>query len=246
MSTAFALEGVRFDRGSQRVLDGFDLRVDAGEITALLGPSGSGKTTVLRLVLGFEQPARGAIRIGDVVASHDGAILVAPDQRDLAVVFQDLALWPHLTVRGNLAFGLDAKRVPADERDRRIHALVERLGLDGKEARYPGELSGGERQRVAIARALALAPRAVLLDEPLANLDVRLKQDLLAMFRAVFAERGSTVLYVTHDLREAAALADRIVVIEDGAIVQDGSLAALRDEPRTEFVRRLVGELPPT
>jgi iron(III) transport system ATP-binding protein len=244
MTTAFALEGVRFDRGSQRVLDGFDLHVDAGEITALLGPSGSGKTTVLRLVLGFEKPLHGAIRIGDVVASRDGAILLAPEERDLAVVFQDLALWPHLTVRNNLAFGLDAKRVPADERDRRIRALVERLGLDGKESRYPGELSGGERQRVAIARALALEPRAALLDEPLANLDVMLKQDLLAMFRAVFAERGSTVLYVTHDLREAAALADRIVVIEDGAIVQDGSLDALRSEPRSELVRRLVGELP--
>ena len=244
MTTAFALEAVRFDRGRQRILDGLDLRVAAGEIAALLGPSGSGKTTVVRLVLGFERPARGAIRIGDVEASRDGAILVAPERRDLAVVFQDLALWPHLTVHGNLAFGLDAKRVPTAERDRRIRALVERLGLDGKERRFPGELSGGERQRVAIARALALEPRAVLLDEPLANLDVRVKRDLLAMFRVVFAERGVAVLYVTHDLREAAALADRIVVLEDGAIVQDGSLAALRAEPRSEFVRRLVDELP--
>ncbi len=245
MSTAIALENIDFRYGTRTVLAGFNLRLEPGHIHALLGPSGCGKTTVLRLILGFEAPSSGIIRLGQEIVSTSRAILVPPEDRGLAVVFQDLALWPHLTVRGNLAFGLEAKRIPRREQDRRIAALLDRLGLSGKERAYPGELSGGERQRVAIARALALEPRAVLLDEPLANLDVRLKRELLTLFRQVFEERGTTALLVTHDLREAASLGDRISILEDGRITQEGILDELRAGARSPFVEELALDIDP-
>lgn len=226
---SIVLDKIDFGYADKPVLAGFDLTIETGQVVALLGPSGSGKTTVLRLILGFEKPHAGMVRIADKPMND-----VPPEERGLAVVFQDLALWPHLTVRGNLAFGL----VGLDKREQRarIDELLERLGLAGMDRRYPGELSGGERQRVAIARALAPKPRAILLDEPLANLDVELKHELLDLLRALFAERKCTALYVTHGLEEAAALGDRIVVMERGRIVQDGSLESLRAEPKSAFV----------
>jgi len=168
---------------------------------------------------------------------------VPPEERGLAVVFQDLALWPHLTVRGNLGFGLAARRVPHREREGRIGGILERLGIADKADRYPGGLSGGERQRVAIARALVLEPRAILLDEPLSNLDVTLKRELLALFRELFREEGSTALYVTHDLREAASLGDRIAVMASGRIAQVGTFDELCASPANPFVRSLIDDL---
>ncbi len=168
------------------MLSRFDLSVESGRVLALLGPSGCGKTTVLRLILGLEAPDSGTVYLGDRIVSEGGRILVAPEERELAVVFQDLALWPHLDVRGNLNFGLVARGISANERESRINAVLERLGLVDMGNRYPGQLSGGERQRVAIARALVLEPRAVLLDEPLSNLDVTLKRELLSLFRSLF------------------------------------------------------------
>ena len=153
-------------------------------------------------------------------------------------MFQDLALWPHLTVRGNLEFGLI--RVPRDERDRRIAAILARVGLTDKAHRHPGELSGGERQRVAIARALVLEPRVVALDEPLSNLDVMLKHDLLDLFAALLRERGAAALYVTHDPSEAETLADRVAVIQAGRLVQTGSIAELRSRPVAPLVEQLL------
>ena len=239
-----ALERIDFAYREKRVLTGFDLTIEPGQVVALLGPSGSGKSTVLRLVLGFETPSAGSIRIAGETVSRDGNLLVPPEERGLAVVFQDLALWPHLTVRGHLAFGLEARGVAENEQRARIAELFERLGLTDLERRYPGELSGGERQRVAIARALVLEPRAILLDEPLANLDVALKRELLALFRDLFAERRCTALYVTHGLEEAAALGDRIIVMEQGRIVQDGTLEALRRNPASAFVKTLLDGQP--
>jgi len=241
--SALALQAVDFGYGSRLVLRGLSLDVKPAEVVAVLGPSGSGKSTLLRLLLGFEAPRSGAVLVGGEVVSRDGRVLVPPEERRLAVVFQDLALWPHLTVREHLAFGLGAKRVPREEQRARISPLLERLGLAATATRYPGELSGGERQRVAIARALVLEPRAVLLDEPLSNLDLRLKRDLLALLRTLFAEEQCSVLYVTHELREAAALASRILVLEDGRVTQDGSVQDLRNAPQSEFVRGLVDEL---
>lgn len=243
MSGALALDGVTLAYGSHRALKTVDLRASPGEVLALLGPSASGKTSVLRVLLGFAVPSAGTVRVGDHVVSANGRVLVEPEDRGLAVVFQDLALWPHLTVVGNLAFGLTARRVAAEERAGRIAAMLGRVGLAGTERRYPGELSGGQRQRVAIARALVLEPRAVLLDEPLANVDVDLRRELLGLMRELFREKATTVVHVTHDLREAVALAHRYAVMEAGRIVQQGNLEDLVRAPATPFVRALVEDL---
>jgi iron(III) transport system ATP-binding protein len=215
----------------------------AGETLSVLGSSGSGKTTLLRAIAGFMAPQLGVVRIGDALASEGGRLVLAPEERDVAMVFQDLALWPHLTVHGNLAFGLDGKRVARGERDDRIAAMLRRVGLSGKERRHPGELSGGERQRVAIARALVLEPRAVLFDEPLSNLDIGLKQELLALFRELLGERHATTLYVTHDPREAQALGDRTAVLDQGRIVHLGRLDALRSRPDLPLARVILEAL---
>lgn len=243
MKPAISLEGVHFNYDGRAVLSGLHLSVDSGQLLALLGPSGCGKTTVLRLILGFAAPADGLVSLGDMVASAGSRLRIPPEERGLAVVFQDLALWPHLTVRGNLSFGLAARGVPRREGDSRIAAILERLGLADKASRYPGELSGGERQRVAIARALVLEPRAVLLDEPLSNLDVSLKRELLSLFRSLFQERRSTAIYVTHDLREASSIGDRIAVMEAGRIAQVGTFNELPENPASDFVRDLVDDL---
>ena len=237
MSAAIQLEGVSILRDGRKVLADVSLRVPAGETLSILGSSGSGKTTLLRVVAGFIAPQLGGVRIGDVLVSDRGRIVIAPEERDVAMVFQDLALWPHLTVHGNLVFGLQGKKVPRTERDARVAAILARVGLSGKERRHPGELSGGERQRVAIARALVLDPCAVLFDEPLSNLDLGLKHELLALFRELLGERKATALYVTHDLREAQALSERTAVLDDGRIVHLGSLDELRLRPDLPFAR---------
>ncbi len=242
MSAAIRLDGVTVVRGARKVLD-VSLHVPAGETLAVLGSSGSGKTTLLRVVAGLAVPATGTVRIGEVVASEHGRLVLPPEERGLAMVFQDLALWPHLTVHGNLAFGLDAKAVPRRERDDRIAAMLARVGLAGKERRHPGELSGGERQRVAIARALVVEPRAVLFDEPLSNLDVALRSELLALFRALLRERSSTALYVTHDPREAQALGDRVAILDDGRVIHVGALEDLRSRTELPFARKILEAL---
>lgn len=243
MKPALSLDGIHFNYDAKTVLSGVHLSVEKGQVLALLGPSGCGKTTVLRVILGLAAPAKGVVRLGNMVVSEGSRLRVPPEKRGLSVVFQDLALWPHLTVRGNLNFGLAARGVSRRERESRITAILEHLGLVGKANRYPGDLSGGERQRVAIARALVLEPRAVLLDEPLSNLDVTLKRELLSLFRSLFQERRTTAVYITHDLREAASLGDRIAVMESGRIAQMGTLDELREEPASAFVRGLLEDL---
>jgi iron(III) transport system ATP-binding protein len=243
MSAALELDGVTVLRDGRKVLADVSLRVPAVETVPVLGSSGSGKTTLLRVVAGFLAPQRGAVRIGEALAAERGRSVLPPEERGIAMVFQDLALWPHLTVHGNLAFGLDGKKIPRSERDDRIAAILSRVGLSGKDRRHPGELSGGERQRVAIARALVLEPRAVLLDEPLSNLDVGLKQELLELFRELLHERGTTALYVTHDPREAQALGDRTAVLDEGRIVHLGRLDDLRSRPELAFARKILEAL---
>jgi ABC-type Fe3+/spermidine/putrescine transport system ATPase subunit len=243
VSIALALEGVTLAYRGQTVLDTLDLRVAAGEVLALLGPSASGKTSALRVILGFAVPREGTVRLGERPVSQGGRLLVVPEDRGLGVVFQDLALWPHLTVEGNLGFGLAARGLPAGARAERIATMLRRVGLAGTGRRYPGELSGGQRQRVAIARALVTEPPAVLLDEPLASVDVDLRRELLELLRELFREKGTTVIHVTHDLREAIAVAHRFAVIEAGRIVQQGRLVHLREAPATPFVRALIEDL---
>ena len=242
MTAAIQIENVTLRFSERRVLDSLSLIVEPGEVLALLGPSGSGKTSVLRIILGFATPEAGTVRLSGEVASDAGRVVILPEERGLAVVFQDLALWPHLSVAENLGFGLESKGVSRRERDARIQSMLRRVGLTGKERSHPGQLSGGERQRVAIARALVLEPRAVLLDEPLGNLDVDLKRELLSVFRDLLKEHGTTALYVTHDLREAAALGDRIAVLEQGRIAQEGTLESLQARPASGFVRALLDD----
>ena len=243
MTSVIALEDVWLKLGATPVLSGLSLTLEPGEVLALLGPSGAGKTTVVRLILGFIAPERGSVRLNGAVASADGRVLQLPEERNLAVVLQELALWPHLTVAGNLAFGLEARGMPRAVREARIADMTRRVGLAGKEDRRPAQLSGGERQRVAIARALVLEPQAVLFDEPLTNLDVSLKRELLALVRGLLKERGVSALYVTHEPREAVYVGDRIAVMGDGRIVQTGTLDAIRASPANEFVRRLLDDL---
>lgn len=242
MTTVMALAAVTLEIGRTRVLSELSLEVERGEVVALVGPSGAGKSSVLRALLGLAVPQRGEVRIGGVTATADGRVLLPVEERRLAVIFQDLALWPHLTVRGNLAFGLEAQRVPPEERERRISTILERVGLAGRERRYPGELSGGERQRVAIARALVLEPDGVLLDEPLASLDVVSKRGLMDLLRQLFRERGVTALHVTHDPYEASVLADRIAVQEQGRIVQIGTAREIEENPATPFVEAFAAD----
>ncbi|TMA46801.1 MAG: ABC transporter ATP-binding protein [Deltaproteobacteria bacterium] len=243
MTSVIALEDVWLKLGATPVLSGLSLTLEPGEVLALLGPSGAGKTTVVRLILGFIAPERGSVRLNGAVASADGRVLQLPEERNLAVVLQELALWPHLTVAGNLAFGLEARGMPRAVREARIADMTRRVGLAGKEDRRPAHLSGGERQRVAIARALVLDPQAVLFDEPLTNLDVSLKRELLALVHGLLKERGVSALYVTHEPREAVYVGDRIAVVGDGRVVQTGTLDAIRASPANEFVRRLLNDL---
>jgi ABC-type sugar transport system ATPase subunit len=244
-SSRIELADVWFRRRGSPVLAGLSLAVGPGEVLALVGPSGGGKTTLLRLVLGFLAPERGTVRIDGRPVSEDGRILEPPEARGLAVVFQDLALWPHLTVRRNLAFGLESRGLRGADVTDRVATALTSFGLADKGDRYPGELSGGERQRVALARALVVESRAVLFDEPLTNLDAVLRRDLLALLAEALRSRGTTALYVTHDVREAAALGDRLAVLRDGRLDGTGTLAELRSRPPSAFVRAMLDELPP-
>jgi 2-aminoethylphosphonate transport system ATP-binding protein len=229
------LEHVTVRRGGHTLLADVSLAV-GDEVVALVGPSGAGKSTLIRAILGLDgPPTSGVVRIVGRRLDANGRQYVLPEDRDVAVVFQDLALWPHMSVRDNLEFGLRAHAVPRAARAERVAEALSWVGMLGQAKRAPHELSGGERQRVAIARALVASPVAILLDEPLGNLDVLRKDELLGLFEELFARRRIPVLYVTHDPREAARLAHRIVVLEDARIVQQGTLADLESSaPRTD------------
>ncbi len=243
MTPAIELLGVTVERGERPVLTGVDLAVTAGEVLAVAGASGSGKTTLLRVVLGLAAPAAGVVRLAGREVSRRGKISVPPEERQLAVVFQELALWPHLSVAGNLELGLRQRVEGRAQRRRKARDFLAKVGLADRADAFPGELSGGEQQRVAIARALVLEPRAVLLDEPLANLDVALKHELLALFAQLLGRPEVTGVLVTHDPAEAAALADRIALLEGGRIAQIGRPEELIAEAAAPFTRAFVGAL---
>jgi ABC-type sugar transport system ATPase subunit len=229
-----SVSGITVLRDRRRVLDRVELAVAPEETVAILGPSGSGKSTLLRAILGLVPIAEGSLRIGAHATER-----TPPEERSLAMVFQDLALWPHLTVHQNLAFGLEVKRVARAERERRIAATLESLGLAALADRRPGRLSGGEQQRVALARALVLDPIAMLFDEPFASLDVMLKAELVELVRRLLRERALTALFVTHDPWEARALADRVVVLEEGRITASGTIEEVSASASTPFLRAL-------
>jgi multiple sugar transport system ATP-binding protein len=223
-------------RGGAAALRGVSLAVEDGELLAVVGPSGCGKSTLLSIVAGLEAPTSGEVRI-------DGRAVtgLSPRERDVAMVFQSYALYPHMTVRRNLAFPLEVARLPRREIDARVSEVSALLGLDPLLGRRPGELSGGQRQRVALGRALVRRPRLFLFDEPLSNLDAALRAGVRAELKKLHERLGATFLYVTHDQAEAMTLADRIVVLRDGAVEQVGTPREIYGAPATAFVARFVG-----
>ncbi|HQU49516.1 MAG TPA: ABC transporter ATP-binding protein [Casimicrobiaceae bacterium] len=227
--------------GAAPVLDDVSLAVRDGEFVAILGPSGCGKTTLLRQVAGFDRPDRGRILIGDDEVSGPTGH-VPPERRRVGIVFQSYALWPHMSVAGNVAYGLEVAGVGAAERARRVDAALHLVGLDGYGERAPAMLSGGQRQRVALARCLVTEPSLVLLDEPLANLDVHLRAAMEREFARFHERTGTTMLYITHDQAEAMALADRIAVMSQGRVLQFATPSQLYREPADETVAAFIGE----
>ena len=217
--------------------------IEDGEFIALLGPSGCGKSTLLRLLAGFEVPSAGAISIGGIeVANAQSGQSVAPEARNIGFVFQSYALWPHMTVHRNVSYPLEVRGVAKSELAKQTEAALLATGLQQYANRMPTELSGGQRQRVALARCLVSDPDAVLLDEPLANLDVALRASMQEVFTDFHSRTGATMVYVTHDQTEAMAMADRIAVMSEGRIAQFDTPEALYTQPRSKFVAGFVGE----
>jgi iron(III) transport system ATP-binding protein len=231
------VKGVRKAFGEQIVIDGIDLEVRQGEFVALLGPSGSGKTTILRLIAGFEDADAGEIRLANRIVVHDH-ISVPPERRKIGMVFQDYALFPHLSVRENVAFGLPR----AKNRNDRVREVLERVGLSPWIDQMPHFLSGGQQQRVALARALAPNPSIVMLDEPFSNLDPALRGQVRADVRRILQEAGVTAILVTHDQEEALSIADRIAVMFNGRIVQVATPEDVYERPATRDVAAFIGD----
>jgi putative spermidine/putrescine transport system ATP-binding protein len=233
------LVGVRKTYGDVVAVDHVDLEIEPGEFFTLLGPSGSGKTTTLRLIAGFERPDAGRVELSGVDVTNR-----APYERDVNTVFQDYALFPHMTVAENVAYGLRVKNVPRAERKRRVEEILRVVRLPDVGGRKPIQLSGGQRQRIALARALVNAPKVLLLDEPLGALDLKLRQEMQIELRRIqrdVSEVGITFVYVTHDQEEALTMSDRLAVFNEGRIEQLGTPAEVYERPQTEFVAGFVG-----
>ena len=230
------LSGLRKSYGEVRALDGIDLEVQAGEFFTLLGPSGSGETTTLRLIAGFERADAGMVEL-----AGEDVTRVPPHERNVNTVFQDYALFPHMSVGENVAYGMRVKKVPRSERDERVTEALAMVRLDGYQDRRPSQLSGGQRQRVALARALVNRPRVLLLDEPLGALDLKLRQQLQVELKRIQSEVGITFIYVTHDQDEALTMSDRIAVMDGGRVIQVGPPNEVYDEPESGFVAGFVG-----
>jgi iron(III) transport system ATP-binding protein len=237
MAVSIAFENVtkRFD--AVTALDAVSLRIEPGELFFLLGPSGCGKTTLLRCLAGFCEPDAGRIRIGDADVTA-----CPPHRRDTAMVFQSYALWPHMTVAQNVAFGLETRGVPKAERAARVRAALERVHMAAVADRRPYALSGGQQQRVALARALVVQPRCLLLDEPLSNLDAKLRLDMRTEIRRICKDAGLTAVYVTHDQKEALSVADRLAVLHAGRVRQVGTPEAVYRRPADVFTAGFIGE----
>jgi ABC-type Fe3+/spermidine/putrescine transport system ATPase subunit len=230
------LRGVTKRLGTHLAVDDVSLDVPEGDFTTLLGPSGCGKTTTLRIVAGFYRPDAGDVFVRDTRVTD-----IPPHRRNTAMVFQEYALFPHMTVAENIGYGLRMRGVPAAEARRRIAAVVALVGLEGQEAKFPQQLSGGQQQRVAVARALVVEPEVLLLDEPLSNLDAKLRVRVRTELRALQQQLGKTTLYVTHDQEEALSISDRIAVMNRGRIVQVGTPREIYYRPADRFVADFVG-----
>jgi iron(III) transport system ATP-binding protein len=234
------LRGLTKRYGELAVVDDISLTVEHGRLVCLLGPSGCGKTTTLRLIAGFVEPSAGEIRVGNQLVSSP-ARTVPPERRNMSMIFQSYALWPHMTVAENVAYGLKLRRVDRATLERKLGAILATTHLGELSDRYPGELSGGQQQRVALARALIVEPETLLLDEPLSNLDANLREEMRFEVRRLHDEYRYTTVYVTHDQSEAMTTADVIAVMNAGKIEQAGSPEEIYDRPRSEFVARFIG-----
>ena len=235
---AISIQSVSKSFGDVRAVDGISLDIAEGEFLTLLGPSGCGKTTTMRLVAGFEEPDEGRI-----VLRGDDVVGVPPNKREVNMCFQHYALFPHMNVERNIAYGLKLKKVEKGERDRRVKDMLALVRLEGYEQRKPGQLSGGQQQRIALARALVNRPAALLLDEPLGALDVKLRKQMQLELKRIQLELGTTFVYVTHDQDEALSMSDRIAVMNQGVIEQLGRPREVYEQPATPFVADFVGVL---
>ncbi len=235
-SKPLVLENISKYFGSLVAVQDVDLVIEPGEFICFLGPSGCGKTTLLRIITGFEQQTS-----GDVI--YDGKIIndVIPQKRDFGIVFQSYALFPNMTVYQNVAFGLKMRKMPKKLIDERVSEILQLVGLTEWESHYPSQLSGGQQQRVALGRAIAIKPKVLLLDEPLSALDAKIRVRLRTVIKKLQEELGITLIYVTHDQEEALALADRVVIMRDGAIRQIGTPWEIYKEPKTSFIAEFVG-----
>jgi putative spermidine/putrescine transport system ATP-binding protein len=236
--TFLALKGVQKHFGGFQAVEDFNLDVERGEFVSFLGPSGCGKTTTLRMIAGFELPTSGIIEVDGVDISQR-----PPNQRNVGMVFQSYALFPNMTVAGNIGFGLKVRKKSSEAIRKRVDELLDLIHLSGKGSKYPYELSGGMQQRVALARALAIEPQVLLLDEPLSALDAKIRISLRNEIRSIQRQLGITTVYVTHDQEEALSLSDRVVVMSEGRIEQIGTPFEIYNFPTTSFVAKFVGTL---
>src|SRR6201988_4165099 len=234
------LRGLTKRFGSLAAVDAVSLLIEHGRVVCLLGPSGCGKTTTLRLIAGFLEPTAGEIHVGARLVSSSARTL-PPEQRNMSMIFQSYALWPHMTVAENIIYGLKLRKLDRDTIARKLAAILATTKLEALAPRYPGELSGGQQQRVALARALIVEPETLLLDEPLSNLDANLREEMRFEVRRLHDEYRYTTVYVTHDQSEAMTTADVIAVMNAGKIEQAGSPEDIYDRPRSEFVARFIG-----
>lgn len=240
--TILTVDDLALSYGSNPILKGVSMQLRRGEVVSLLGPSGSGKTTLLRAVAGLEQPHAGSVRIAGRTI-YDGAtgIDVPAEKRDLGLVFQSYALWPHKTVFDNVAYPLKLRKVGSAEIAERVQTALKNLGLAHLAERYPHQLSGGQQQRVSIARALVYNPPVILLDEPLSNLDAKMREEARAWLRNLIVEMQLSALVVTHDQSEAMAMSDRILLLNGGVIEQQGTPQEMYSQPKTLFVADFMG-----
>lgn len=233
------LEHIQKKYNDNIVVKDFNLKIKEGQFVSFLGPSGCGKTTTLRMVAGLEQPSAGRILLGtDVVNDVSTKQFTPPEKRQIGMVFQSYAVWPHMTVFQNVAYPLKIKKVKREELKTTASRAISQVRLTGLEERYPHQLSGGQQQRVALARALVMKPRVLLLDEPLSNLDAKLREEMRVEIRELQREIKVTVIYVTHDQVEALTMSNRIVVMEKGEIQQIGTPQELQNNPANEFVKQ--------
>ncbi|MBB6260981.1 iron(III) transport system ATP-binding protein [Paenochrobactrum gallinarii] len=234
-----------YGKATRAAVEKLTLEIPKSEFLCLLGPSGCGKTTTLRMIAGLEFPTEGQILVdGKKIVSVDDGIYVPPEKRGMGLVFQNYALWPHMTVVENVEFGLKLHKVAKPERDQIVNDVLQKLGIERYRDRLPAQMSGGQQQRVALARMLALKPEIILLDEPLSNLDAKLRLEMRAELKRIHQEMGSTVVFVTHDQWEAMTLATTIAVMSEGELQQLGTPDDIYERPANRFVAEFIGNLP--